>query len=121
MTSQSINDTKIDRTIKSSFLDDFAKSQVYKQLEKMTLGRLVIEHNGEVQCFGQSKDDAIISAQMFIHHPSAYRDILFGGSIGASESYMLGSWTTSNLVDVVRVMSMNINFINDLDESFTAI
>ncbi|MFT5739976.1 MAG: cyclopropane-fatty-acyl-phospholipid synthase, partial [Gammaproteobacteria bacterium] len=46
-----------------------------------------------------------------------YRDIVFGGSTGAAEAYMLGKWTSPNLVDLVRLMAVNIDFLNELDDS----
>lgn len=113
----SINDNKVERTVKESFMDRFAKKKVLSVLAGITHGRLVIDDGGELICFGESSDAATIHAHMFIHHPSAYRDILFGGSIGASEGYMLGSWTSSNLLDVVRLMSKNIDLLNGMDDS----
>lgn len=117
MSTISINDSKVERTVKTSFMDRLAKQKVLSVLSGITHGRLVIDDGGEIFCFGESAESASIHAHMFIHHSSAYRDILFGGSIGASEGYMLGSWTSSNLVDVVRVMSKNINLLNGMDDS----
>lgn len=117
MNTVSINDNKVERDVKSSFIDRFAKQKVLSVLAGITRGRLVVDDGGEVFCFGESAESASIHAHMFINHPSAYRDILFGGSIGASEGYMLGSWTSSNLVDVVRVMSKNIDLLNGMDDS----
>lgn len=117
MSTLSINDSKVERVVKSSFIDRFAKKKVLSILENITRGRLVIEEDGQVSFFGESAESSSVNAHMFIHHPSAYRDILFGGSIGASEGYMLGSWSSSNLVDVVRVMSMNIDLLNGMDGS----
>jgi cyclopropane-fatty-acyl-phospholipid synthase len=53
---------------------------------------------------------------MIIHDASAYRDIAFGGSIGGAEAYMLEKWTTPDLLEVVRLMSVNIDFLNQIDE-----
>ena len=117
MNTASINDKKLERSVKGSFIDRFAKKKVMSILAGITEGRLVIDDGGKLTCFGESTDKCSMHAHMFIHHPSAYRDILFGGSIGAAESYMLGSWTSSNLVDVVRVMSKNIDLLNGVDGS----
>jgi len=99
------------------FLENFAQTQLEKRLRKIPHGILVIEDGPESKSFGDKKLLADISAKIVIHDPSAYRDIAFGGSIGAAEAYMLGKWSSPNLVDLVRLMSINIDFLNTIDDS----
>jgi cyclopropane-fatty-acyl-phospholipid synthase len=113
----SIDDTKGSREIKSSFLDQIAKKMLLKVLSGITIGRIVVQEGDQIHEFGDNAQQAEVVAHVFIHHSSAYKDILFGGSVGAGESYMLGSWDSSNLVDVIRVMAANIDLTNKIESS----
>ena len=117
MTTVSIDRIKPTRGLKQSFLDGLAKRTILRTLQKMEKGRLVIEDHGEVFEFGQAQEQAKLIAHITIHHPSAWRDLLFGGSIGGGEAYMLGTWSSPNLVNVIRVFTLNIDLLNSMDSS----
>ena len=117
MSVTSIDETKAARELKSSFWDKIAKKGIFRALQAIERGRLIIEQDGEVVVFGQSSEDAEIVAHIFVHHDSLYRDLLFGGSIGAGEAYMLGSWSSSNLLDVIRLMVVNLAMLNKIDNT----
>ncbi len=113
----SLNQSNIAINHQPGFLQNFAQSQLEKRLNKIPHGVLVIEDGGEVKSFGNKNSLTDVSAKIVIHDPSAYRDIAFGGSIGGAEAYMLGKWSSPNLVDLVRLMSINIDFLNVMDDS----
>ena len=113
----SINPSAVNSPDKSGWLGSFAKTQLLKRLRQMPRGYLLIEEGDELYSFGNPDDNAGIKAKIVIKDPSAYRDIAFGGSIGGAEAYMLGKWTTPSLLDVVRLMSINIDFLNEMDDS----
>lgn len=98
------------------WLDNFARRQLFNHLEKIPRGYLLIEEGDELFSFGHADDNIDIRAKIVIEDSSAYRDIAFGGSIGGAEAFMLGKWHTPNLVDVVRLMSVNIDFLNQMDD-----
>lgn len=115
MTMASIDNTKASGELKKSFFDTLAKKALLKALNKLNVGRLVIEDHGQVYSFGEAADKAEITANLSIHHSSCYRNILRGGSIGAAEAYMLGSWSSPNPLKVIRLMALNISMINGID------
>ncbi len=117
MSIASINDNKASREVKTSFWDAMAKKALLKAMSHISKGRLVLEDNGEVYEFGEPADEAELIAHVFIHHPSTYKDILFGGSIGSAEAYMLGSWSSSSLLDVIRLMTLNLDMLNKMDNT----
>ena len=117
MTSLSIQPVKSKRAVRPSLLDDWARRLLFARLQKLPRGRLHIEERGRVYGFGEASEDTELRAHICIHHASAYRDLLLGGSIGAGEAYMLGSWRSHNLVALVRLMAANIDFLNSLDRS----
>ena len=111
-----VNPSAVKSAAKSGLIDSFAKNQLLKRLQHMPRGYLLIEDGDELHGFGNPADEIDVKAKIVMHDASAYRDIAFGGSIGGAEAYMLGKWTTPNLVDVVRLMSVNIDFLNQMDD-----
>ena len=97
-------------------LENIARSQLDKHLKRLPRGQLVIEDGLEVSRYGPGEVNEV-SARIIIHDRSAYRDIAFGGSIGGAEAYMSGKWSTPNLVDVVRLLAINIDFLNVIDDA----
>ena len=113
----SLNQSNIAIIHQPGFLENFAQTQLEKRLSKIPHGILVIEDGSESKIFGNKNSLIEVNARIVIHDPSAYRDIAFGGSIGAAEAFMLGKWSSPNLVDLVRLMSINIDFLNTIDDS----
>ena len=111
-----LNQTEIAENKPSGVLENIARGQLNKHLKKLPRGQLIIEDGLEVNRYGpgQSND---VSARIIIHDRSAYRDIAFGGSIGGAEAYMAGKWSTPDLVEVVRLMAVNVDFLNEVDDS----
>jgi cyclopropane-fatty-acyl-phospholipid synthase len=99
------------------FFGNLAKSQLLKRLRALPRGYLVFEDGDETHEFGNPACASQVRAKIIIGDSSAYRDIAFGGSMGGAEAYMLGKWTTPNLLELVRLMCINIDFLNQLDGS----
>ena len=111
----------IDRSVtrsggKQGLLDKFARRQMLRHLQRIEFGSLVIEDAGESIELGSSEARTDIAAKIVVHDRSAYRDFVFGGSIGGAEAYMLGKWSSPELVDVVRLFSANIDLLNGMDD-----
>jgi cyclopropane-fatty-acyl-phospholipid synthase len=117
MGSVSIDNDKVTGEVKGNLFDSLAKKALIKAFSKISVGRLVLDDNGEIFEFGESAEDAEVVAHVFIHHRSIYRDLIINGSIGSAEGYMLGSWSSSNLLDVIRLMVLNLEMLNKMDDS----
>lgn len=104
-----------------SFVDAFARAAVFKLLRQVNCGHLTLEEAGEVHCFGEDPEQADVVAHMSINHVSAYRYFLFGGSIGAGESYMLKGWWSPDLTQVMRLMAINMHFVQALDSRWSVL
>jgi cyclopropane-fatty-acyl-phospholipid synthase len=78
-------------------------------------GVLTIDDGRNIKSFGTKKSQNDVCATMHIHDSSAFEDICLGGTIGAAEAYMQGKWSSPNLVNLVRLMSINISYLHDLD------
>ncbi len=111
------NQSRVDTTARGGLIENFARNQVLKRLRGIPKGYLIIDDGDERFEFGNADCGSGVRARIVVESRSAYRAFAFGGSIGGAEAYMLGQWSTPNLVDVVRLMSINIDFLNDIDDN----
>lgn len=93
-----------------------ARSILFSQLKNLSTGCIVIVDDGERHHFGEalSKGDELY-AEMHVHDSSCYADIITGGSIGASEAFMTGDWTSPDLTMLMRVMVRNMDILNQME------
>lgn len=99
-----------------SLLDRFARNTLHRILTNLSQGNLTLVEGSDRFEFG---DTVGPRAELFIHHPSFYRSVLFGGTIGAAESYMAGHWDTSDLTAVVRIICRNMDAMGEMDSGLT--
>tara|TARA_R110001592_G_scaffold50259_2_gene155733 strand:- start:3062 stop:4333 length:1272 start_codon:yes stop_codon:yes gene_type:complete len=93
-----------------------ARGLLFSQLKNLSKGCLVIVEDGERHVFGESLNAGDeLYAEIHIHDSSFYADIVSGGSIGASEAYMTGDWTTPDLTMMVRVMVKNMAILDQME------
>ena len=98
---------------RQGFWDGVARRQVFRLLERLQYGRLVIhEADGETLEFGQAMADAAVIAHWYVEHPSVYGRVALDGSVGAGETYMAGHWHSPDLVKLVRLFALNLALIN---------
>lgn len=118
MSIASANPSRVNKVSRpQSLLDNLAKNAVMQILGKLPAGSLTIEDQGELYEFGGVEGCDGIRAKIVIRDPSAWRDIALGGSIGAGEAFMAGSWDSPNLVALIRLMAANVDMLNAFDGS----
>ena len=81
----------------------------------MQHGTLIISEGKDRYTFGRDKN---IIANINVSNPLFYRHVLFGGSIGSSESYMQGYWDSPDLTKVIRMMAVNEQTMDDMEGWF---
>ncbi|WP_394200864.1 class I SAM-dependent methyltransferase [Marinagarivorans algicola] len=118
MKSIDIVDKKLDSKIKENFLDGVAKKIVLNVLQKMTIGHLTIEDDGEVYSFGEDAQTASVVGHIFVEHRSAYRKVMLNGTIGSGEAYMAGAWRSPDLTQVIRIFVMNMDVVIGMDSKW---
>ncbi|PQJ84341.1 SAM-dependent methyltransferase [Aliivibrio sifiae] len=99
------------------WIDGMARKVLLDYLGKMTQASLTI--NDE---FGQvvlGDPLAYLKAVVEINNTEAYRKILFGGGIGASEAYVAGWWTSPNLTKVIQVLGREEGVLDRVENSFS--
>ncbi len=103
-------------TARPGMLDDFARRMVFKQLGRLQTGRLQLLEGGHSITFGEPAAQAELTARIEVMDASFYSDIAFGGSVGAGEAYMRGSWQCEDLVSLVRILLRNRQVLDNMEK-----
>ncbi len=120
MKSISIIDKKTSSILEQHWVDSFARKLLLKLLAGIEFGHLTVDENGETFSFGEPKDRATLIGHISVNHPSFYRHALFGGSIGSGEAYMFKIWRSPDLVQVIRIMALNMKVLQQLDSKWSS-
>ncbi len=94
------------------WLTTFCRRQVLQVLQQLQSARLCIVENGVQTFVGDASAPVIV---LDIHDGDAWVDIALGGSIGAAEAYMAGSWSTPDLTGLVQVFARNMSLLDVME------
>ena len=100
---------------KLPFFSGFSRRFVHHRLGSLTTDRLIITEGDRSWEFGSSDNNIENIAKIFVHDSRCYRDVAFGGTVGAGEAYMKGYWSTDDLTNVVRVLLRNRKLLNNME------
>ncbi len=100
-----------DTSPRASLIDRACKRAVLHRLQRITVGGLRLTDGLETHEFG-----AHTRLHVEIKDPKFYRQIVFGGSVGAAEAWINGHWTTDNLTDVLRLFLKNRDVMQSLNK-----
>jgi cyclopropane-fatty-acyl-phospholipid synthase len=64
--------------------------------------------DGETCRFGAPAEDGLRAAAV-VTDERFFRELAFGGSLGAAEAYLCGYWTCDSLVDLLRIFGRNLD------------
>jgi cyclopropane-fatty-acyl-phospholipid synthase len=95
--------------------EKIAREAIFKFLSQLQVGSLTLHEGPCSHHFGSVDKPHEPQAEVHIHSPAAYAQMLTGGSIGSGEAYMKGYWSSPNAMDVVRVFSANLVLLNRFD------
>ncbi|MGB8196520.1 MAG: cyclopropane-fatty-acyl-phospholipid synthase family protein [Acidimicrobiales bacterium] len=74
-------------------------------------GSLVISEHGQARTYGRS-DASGISADLEVLDDAVWRRVVGGGGVGLGQSYFLGEWESTDLVALLRLLTLNLDRIN---------
>jgi cyclopropane-fatty-acyl-phospholipid synthase len=100
-------------------LDAWAKRTLLNLLRRIYLGEIVLRDGEEQHIFGRRTEECDLSASLTVRHPRFYSQVLFGGTIGAGESYMAGHWSSDDLTVLLRIILLNQNVFLGLDRGLS--
>jgi cyclopropane-fatty-acyl-phospholipid synthase len=101
-----------------SWLDSLARRAVRGKLTQLRGGQLVLIDGSQRYRFGAAGEELTEPIIVHVHDPRFYGDLAFGGSIGAGEAYVQGYWSTSQLVDLVRLLVLNMDVLDSLEDGY---
>ncbi|MEO6187080.1 MAG: cyclopropane-fatty-acyl-phospholipid synthase family protein [Steroidobacteraceae bacterium] len=95
---------------------------------KALLGRLALIRDGEVRVqdngqslrFGNRTARCGLAVTITVRDPEFYSLAAYGGTVGAGESYIHGHWRCDDLTALVRIMVLNRDVMQEMENSFAA-
>jgi cyclopropane-fatty-acyl-phospholipid synthase len=98
----------------TGWMDRIARRLLLNRLKQLEIGAIRIEEQGRIRHFGAA-DQSRTAVTVRVLNPSFYGDVVFGGSIGAGESYMQGHWSCDDLTGLVRILLRNRRLLDGMD------
>lgn len=95
----------------------FCRKILFSQLEGLVMGELSFHFQGTTRTFGKQMDN--LKAAITVHDSAFFPKIVFGGSVGAGESYMDGDWDADHLPKVIQIMTINRDLTNGMDSGLS--
>jgi cyclopropane-fatty-acyl-phospholipid synthase len=95
-----------------SFIDRLAKKMVFRLLGAMKFGQIVVRDGKDRWTFGP---DPTLTAHVTVRDPNFYRQVVFGGSIGAGEAYINHLWDVDDLTILSRIMVLNMDMLDRME------
>jgi cyclopropane-fatty-acyl-phospholipid synthase len=95
-------------------VDRLARHLLHGRLARIAAGRLTIADDTGRVSFGPGNPGAP-DAELTVRDPRFYRGVLFGGHLGAVETYLDGWWETADLTAIVRLMVQNRAVLNSFE------
>ncbi len=103
--------------LKLDWQQKIARKLLFKALAALQGGRLTVIENGVSQQFGEPQ--AALHATMHIRDPRCYRQLLFGGSIGAAEAFIQAFWHSDDLTALVQLFAQNLRLLDQVEQRFS--
>ena len=91
------------------------RRQLFKMLEGIEYGYLVISDRDGTHCFGSQTAPVEARASVEVYNSAFYTAVAFRGSVGAGEAFMNGYWSCDDLTAAVRIFARNRQLLEDID------
>ena len=92
------------------------KKIILQRLSQIKDAHIIIKDGKSINKYGKPGN---LSAKINILDTAFYKNIILGGTIGASESFIRGEWSSPNLTNVIRVLARNTEAQDKLENLFT--
>lgn len=103
---------------KPRMMDGLAKRILLNALRRFEDGVLTIKDDDEQHRFGKHTNRCTLDVTIEVNDPRFYSDIIFGGSVGAGESYMFHYWETNDLTGLIRLFVLNREVLDCVEGGF---
>jgi len=99
---------------------NLCRNIVLKRLTAIHDGHIKIEDGDDIFELGTTRGNDL-SAKIRVKDPMFYSSLVFGGSIGAGESYMRNEWSCNNLTDLIRIIILNQDVVETIDSGLAKV
>lgn len=100
-------------------MQNIAQKILFGKLELLKQGKIsIISEKNQTYEFGAQTEKFPEPIVIHIKNPLFYRTTLFGGSVGAAESYFLGYWTCQNLVQLFQIFLNNPKILKTVENKW---
>ena len=100
----------------NSLFDSFSRSLALNKMKSLRYGHLSFSDNDQELSFGD--ESSSLKANIIIHDRKFYSELIFGGSLGAAEAFMMGYWKCDDLTTIIRILLMNRSVLDGFDSGF---
>jgi len=116
MNEMSVGSASLSRMRKGAAGERIGREAVFRALGCLQVGSLTLHEGQDTFHFGgDAGEGASPRAQVHVHDPAAYGQLLRGGAIAAGESYMRGLWSSPDLVQATRLFCANLSVLEGFD------
>lgn len=116
MSNVSIQSIPLPQPRKARVGEELSRKAIIHLLEKIATGSLIVHEGAQRYRFGVQADGQPL-AEIHIHDPALFSQMLVGGSIAAGETYMRGYWSSPDLTQVTRLFCANMDVLGGFDSS----
>ncbi len=105
----------LEHTSRPRRLDRLARRIVLDKLRGLERGCVTVIEGDREETFGRPDAEFPHAVRLHVKSPGFYSDVAFGGSIGAGEAYIHGSWEADDAVALGRILLRNRDVLDDVD------
>ena len=99
------------------WLEGFAERTLRSRLARLAHGTFTLVDGARRDTFGQASERCALHATVHVKDRRFYTELVFGGSVGAGESFMAGDWSCDDLTALVRILVVNREVLDGLDNA----
>jgi len=100
--------------------DELAKSILFSKLDRINYGYLQIFLDDIVYDFGNKEMQNTLHAKIYISDIRIFMAVLLGGEPAAGNTYIKDWWSSDNLLNVVRLFTLNREVLFSFKSGFAA-
>jgi cyclopropane-fatty-acyl-phospholipid synthase len=98
-----------------------AASLLRNRLAQLEHGRITLVQGARSDTYGRLTERCSLACTLRMDNPHSFTEVVFGGSVGAGESFMAGEWSTDNLTALARIFVVNRQVLDGMDSGLANI
>ena len=103
---------------RQSVVDRTVKTVLVGKLRSLRQGQIRMIDGKEEFLFGERNPACPLQSTIVVHSPDFYRAAILGGTVGAAEGYMSGSWDCTDLTALVRIFVRNQEIMDGMESGW---